>query len=117
MAGLALVARYLTGGRAELGATVPVDAGRILGAGLALATTMAILPIFFGQAALASSWIDLDLGPLGILPLVTSTLFDVGVYLVVFGLILDVLRSLGAEVDRQEELDSESAKASRGEQR
>ena len=26
---------------------------------------------------------------------------DVGVYLVVIGLVLDVLRSLGAEVDRQ----------------
>lgn len=105
VAGLALVARYLTGGRAELGATVPVDAGRILGAGLALAASMALLPLFFGQSALASAWIDLDLGPFGLLPLVTSTLFDVGVYLVVFGLILDVLRSLGAEVDRQEEED------------
>lgn len=109
VAGLALVARYLTGGRDELGATVPVDAGRILGAGLALAATMAILPIFFGQAALSSAWIDLDLGPLGTLPLVTSTLFDVGVYLVVFGLVLDVLRSLGAEIDKQEENDLETA--------
>ena len=117
VAGLALVARYLTGGRAELGATVPVDAGRILGAGLALAATMAILPIFFGQSALASAWIDLDLGLLGTLPLVTSTLFDVGVYLVVFGLILDVLRSLGAEVDRQEESDRESDTVNRGAQR
>jgi multicomponent Na+:H+ antiporter subunit A len=75
---------------------------------------MAILPLFFGQAALASSWLDLDLGPLGVLPLVTSTLFDVGVYLVVFGLILDVLRSLGAEVDRQEEADRESGSVHKG---
>ncbi len=103
VAGLALVARYLTGGRDELGATVPVDAGRILGAGLALAVTMAILPLFFGQAALASAWVDVDLGVFGVLPVVTSTLFDIGVYLVVFGLVLDVLRSLGAEVDKQEE--------------
>lgn len=102
VAGLALVARYLAGGRAELGATVPIDAGRILGAGLALASTVALLPIFFGQAALSSSWIDLNLGPLGVLPIVSSTFFDIGVYLVVFGLVLDVLRSLGAEVDRQE---------------
>lgn len=107
VAGLALVARYITGGRDELGATVPVDAGRILGAGLALASTMAVLPLFFGQSALASSWIDLDLGPLGVLPIVTSTFFDIGVYLVVFGLVLDVLRSLGAEVDRHEESDLE----------
>ncbi|WP_341783045.1 Na+/H+ antiporter subunit A [Leucobacter weissii] len=105
VAGLALVARYLTGGRHELGATVPIDAGRILGAGLAIAATTAVLPLFFGQSALASAWIDLDLGPLGVVPIVTSTFFDIGVYLVVFGLVLDVLRSLGAEIDEQEEKD------------
>ncbi|WP_245907352.1 Na+/H+ antiporter subunit A [Leucobacter massiliensis] len=103
VAGLALVARYLAGGRYELGATVPLDAGRILGVGLALAVSMALLPMAFGQSALASAWIDLDLGVFGTVPLVTSTLFDVGVYLVVFGLILDVLRSLGAEIDEHEE--------------
>lgn len=105
VAGLALVARYLTGGRDELGATVPTDAGRILGTGLALAATMAVLPLFFGHSALASAWIDLDLGPLGSVSFVSSTVFDVGVYLVVFGLILDVLRSLGAEIDKHEETD------------
>lgn len=105
VAGLALVARYLAGGRYELRATVPLDAGRILGVGLALAVSMAILPLFFGQPALASSWVDVDLGPFGTLPFVTSTLFDIGVYLVVFGLILDVLRSLGSEIDEHEEAD------------
>ncbi|MFA7497143.1 MAG: hydrogen gas-evolving membrane-bound hydrogenase subunit E, partial [Leucobacter sp.] len=103
VAGLALVARYLAGGRHELGATVPLDAGRILGTGLAIAVSMAIIPMFFGQSPLASAWVDVDLGPFGTLPLVTSTLFDVGVYLVVFGLILDVLRSLGVEIDEHEE--------------
>lgn len=103
VAGLALVARYLAGGRYELGATVPLDAGRILGSGLAIAVTMAFLPMLFGQSALASAWVDVDLGVFGSLPLVTSTLFDIGVYLVVFGLILDVLRSLGAEIDEHEE--------------
>lgn len=109
VAGLALVARYLTGGREELGATVPIDAGRILGTGLALAATVAVLPLFFGEAALSSVWFDLDLGPLGTVPIVSSTFFDIGVYLVVFSLVLDVLRSLGAEVDRHEETDLETA--------
>lgn len=108
VAGLALVARYLAGGRYELRATVPLDAGRILGIGLALAVGMAILPLFFGQPALASSWVDVDLGPFGTLPFVTSTLFDIGVYLVVFGLVLDVLRSLGSEIDEQEEAEIDS---------
>ena len=35
------------------------------------------------------------------LKVVTSSSFDIGVYLVVIGLGLDVLRSLGAELDRQ----------------
>lgn len=103
VAGIALVARYLAGGRYELGATVTLDAGRILGIGLGLATLTALVPLFFGQQALASSWCDLDLGPFGEISFVTSTIFDIGVYFVVLGLILDVLRSLGAEIDEHEE--------------
>ncbi len=111
VAGLALVARYLAGGRDELGATIPVDAGKILGTGLAIAATMGILPLFFGQSALSSAWVDLDLGPLGVLPLVSSAVFDIGVYLVVLGLVLDVLRSLGGEIDKQEEREDEDSGA------
>ena len=48
----------------------------------------------------------------GEIDLVTSMFFDIGVYLVVVGLALDVLRSLGAEVDRQSE-DAEAGTASR----
>jgi len=103
VAGLALVARYLAGGRFELGAAAPFDAGRTLGVGLALAGGAAIVPVFFGAAPLTSAWITLDLGVIGSVDLVSSTIFDIGVYLVVIGLVLDVLRSLGAELDRQYE--------------
>ncbi|MCB0943560.1 MAG: DUF4040 domain-containing protein, partial [Mycobacterium sp.] len=41
-AGLALVLRYLAGGRYELGETLPLDAGKILGAGLALSAGTAV---------------------------------------------------------------------------
>jgi len=40
---------------------------------------------------------------IGTVHLVTSLFFDLGVFLVVIGLVLDVLRSLGAELDRQGE--------------
>lgn len=110
VAGLALVARYLAGGRHELGATVTLDAGRILGIGLALATLTALVPLFFGQQALASTWFDIDLGIFGEISFVTSTVFDIGVYFVVLGLILDVLRSLGAEIDEHEEADAKIAR-------
>ena len=45
--------------------------------------------------------IDLRLPLLGELHLVSSVVFDVGVYLVVVGLVLDLLRALGSRIDRQ----------------
>ena len=60
-----------------------------------------IVPLFVGAAPLTSFFFEADLPVLGHVEFVTSTLFDIGVYLVVIGLVLDVLRSLGAEVDRQ----------------
>ncbi|MEV1129171.1 Na+/H+ antiporter subunit A [Agromyces sp. NPDC049794] len=103
VAGLALVARYLAGGRYELGEAAPIDAGRLLGVGLLLAAGTATLPLFFGATAFESSWFEADVPVLGTLSIGTSTLFDIGVYLVVVGLVLDILRSLGAEIDRQRE--------------
>jgi multicomponent Na+:H+ antiporter subunit A len=111
VAGLALVARYLAGGRHELGAAAPVDAGKLLGTGLALAVGTALVPIFFGRAALQSSFLEGTVWPFGHVEFVTSTIFDIGVYLVVVGLTLDVLRSLGAEVDKQQEDDLEKVTA------
>lgn len=101
VAGMALVMRYVAGGRYELGAAAPTDAGRLLGVGMSIAVACAIVPLFFGAAPLTSTWFEAELPVLGHVEFVTSTLFDVGVYLVVIGLVLDVLRSLGAEVDRQ----------------
>ncbi|GAA3589502.1 Na+/H+ antiporter subunit A [Klugiella xanthotipulae] len=100
VAGLALVTRYLAGGRYELGEALGIDAGRILGTGILLATGTALLGLFLGGEVLQSTWFQQDLGWVGEISIGTTTLFDIGVYLVVVGLILDVLRSLGAEIDR-----------------
>lgn len=101
VAGLALVTRYLAGGRYELGEALPIHPGLILGFGLFLAVGSGIIPVFFGHPPLSSAIIDLELPVFGDIHIVTTLLFDVGVFLVVVGLMLDVLRSLGAEVDRQ----------------
>lgn len=101
VAGMALVMRYVAGGRYELGAAAPTDAGRLLGAGMALAVATAVLPLLFGLPPLKSVFWEAEIPIIGHIEFVTSTLFDVGVYLVVVGLVLDVLRSLGGEVDRQ----------------
>lgn len=101
VAGLALVARYLAGGRYELAAAAPFSAGALLGGGMLIAAGTALVPLFFGANALTSTYWEAELWLLGEVEFVTSTIFDIGVYLVVIGLVLDVLRSLGAEVDRQ----------------
>ncbi|GAA1538487.1 multicomponent Na+:H+ antiporter subunit A [Microbacterium ginsengiterrae] len=101
VAGMALVMRYIAGGRWELGAAAPADAGRLLGAGLILAAGTAVVPLLFGLAPLTSAFWEWEIPGIGHIEFVTSTIFDIGVYLVVIGLVLDVLRSLGAEVDRQ----------------
>ncbi len=101
VAGLALVGRYLAGGRYELGAAAPVGAGAVLGTGMLLAAGTAAVPLLLGADALTSAFIKTELPVLGPVEFVTSTIFDIGVYLIVVGLVLDVLRSLGAEVDRQ----------------
>ena len=105
VAGMAFVARYLAGWRYELGAAAPLDAGKVLGTGLAFVVLTATVPLVLGADALTSTWFEAEVPVLGHVEFVTSTFFDVGVYLVVVGLVLDVLRSLGAEVDRQEEAD------------
>lgn len=99
--GIALVTRYLAGGRYELGEALPVNPGLVLGAGMALAVGSGIVPVFFGGAPLSSAIFDFNLPVVGEFHLVTSLFFDIGVFLVVIGLVLDILRSLGAEVDRQ----------------
>ncbi|WP_082775350.1 Na+/H+ antiporter subunit A [Pseudoclavibacter helvolus] len=106
VASLALAARYLAGGRAELDEAVKVDAGRLLGIGFLLATLTALVPIFFGQAPFTSSWIDQDIPGIGQFVFVTSTVFDIGVYLIVIALVIDILRSLGSEIDLQIEQDA-----------
>ena len=112
VAGTALLVRYLAGGRRELDEALPLPAGWLLGSGLVLSVATALFPLTVGGLIfqsydvhlrvpgleyLATPWGDWTL--LGDLHLVSSTVFDVGVYLVVLGMMLDLGRSLGSGID------------------
>ena len=101
VAGLALVLRYLAGGRYELGEAAPVDPGLLLGVGLLFSGGTGVAGLLLGADVLQTAILETTLPVLGDIKLVTSLFFDVGVYLIVVGLVLDILRSLGAELDRQ----------------
>lgn len=105
MAGTALIVRYLAGGRYELGEALPFHAGHILGFGLALAAFAGLLPLVFGGTILQTTVFDFTLPLWGDVHLASALLFDCGVYVLVIGLVLDILRSLGAEIDRHGEME------------
>ena len=102
VAGMALMIRYLAAGSRELDEAAPIDAGKVLGAGLAVAALSLLAPAAFGGRIGESYDINLDLALVGSPHLVTSVFFDVGVYLVVIGVMLDLARSLGSGIDTHE---------------
>jgi multicomponent Na+:H+ antiporter subunit A len=115
IAGLALTIRYLAGGRYELEQAMPIPAGVLLGSGLAVAALTGAIPLLFGGQVFQSAIVEFTLPVFGDIKFVTATIFDIGVYLVVVGLVIDVLRSLGSEVDRRSE--TEGAAQAEAEQR
>ena len=106
MAGLALTVRYLAGGRYELELATPINAGTMLGTGLALAALYAVTPVFFGGSVMQSYTFEAELPLFGAEKFVTALIFDIAVYLIVVGLILDILRSLGGRIDQRIEEDA-----------
>lgn len=107
--GIALAVRYLAGGRYELGEAAPVQPGVLLGTGLFLSAGVGLAALFVGGNVLESWILEFSLPVWGDVKLVTSLFFDVGVYLVVVGLVLDILRSVGAEIDRRAETGEDDA--------
>lgn len=105
VAGLALAVRYLAGGRYELTEAAPVQAGFVLGTGMALAVISGVLPLLVGGNVFSQATPVVHVPLLGELHFPTALLFDLGVYLVVVGVMLDFLRSLGAQIDQQQEAD------------
>ncbi len=117
--GMALLVRYLAAGRTELDHAAPYDAGKLLGAGLVVSFASAVVPALAGGRifqsydlyvtvpgweTVATPWGTVEL--LGTIHLVSSVPFDVGVYLIVMGVLLDIGRSLGRGIDEQDEVDA-----------
>ncbi len=112
VAGLALTVRYLAGGREELRAAAPLQPGLLLGVGLFLSAGVGLGALLFGGSVLQSWILEADVPVLGTVKLVTSLFFDIGVYLVVLGLMIDILRGLGSALDIQIEQERQPEKAS-----
>ncbi|MDO5049960.1 MAG: Na+/H+ antiporter subunit A [Actinomycetaceae bacterium] len=100
LAGIAFILRYMAGGRHELGEALPVNPGRLLGLGLFIAAAGGALPLAYGNTVLQSTEINLSLGFLGELHFTSALVVDIGVYILVVAVVLDLITAMGAQIDR-----------------
>ena len=110
VAALALILRYLAGGRAELEEALPLDGGRTMAVGLLLSLGAVVTPMFFGHPPLTTAYTKLPIPLIGDVSLPSALIFDAGVYLIVVGLALCTLTSLGAKLDEEEEMRKQRAR-------
>jgi multisubunit Na+/H+ antiporter MnhB subunit len=88
--GAALVLRYLAVGPEGV-RSVRVDPIALIGLGLATALAVGLAPLFGGRAFLESAIWKFDLPVIGPVKLVSSSLFDIGVHILVVGVVMAVL--------------------------
>ncbi|MGI9001477.1 MAG: MnhB domain-containing protein [Pseudonocardia sp.] len=100
VAGLAFVLRYIDGSSGDLRAVVRVRPPVVIGTGLTVAVLTALAPVAWGAPVLSSAKLAAELPLLGSVELQTSVFLDCGVYLLIVGVVLDLLRSLGAGIER-----------------
>ncbi|HWJ60331.1 MAG TPA: hydrogen gas-evolving membrane-bound hydrogenase subunit E [Acidimicrobiales bacterium] len=104
VAAAAFLLRFLADGEPPLRRVPRAGGVALVAVGLALAVITALAGLI-GGAALESGIASIDLPRVGPVKAVSSTVFDIGVYLLVIGAALAVIRSLGAEpVDSEREV-------------
>ena len=97
IASAAFMLHFLAGGQRFDRLSGVVSPETVIGVGLAASLATAAAPMFVGGVLLESHIWLLDIPVIGEVKLVSSLFFDLGVYLVVVGVVLAVLVSLGVE--------------------
>ena len=107
VAGAAISLRYLAGGIDEVRGISRFQPWTVLGAGIATSIGTALLPMLFGDPVMSSMGKELDLPILGKSYLSTTLAFDIGVYIVVIGLVFMVFEAFGQHLDTDDNTDED----------
>lgn len=102
VAGAACATRYMAGGPAELRRSVRFEPLTVLGVGLAVAVLTGLVLLLGDGSFLDHRLLEADVALLGTVKTTTALFFDIGVYLVVIGMLLAVLEALGAPSQEEE---------------
>jgi multicomponent Na+:H+ antiporter subunit A len=96
IAGAAFVFRILAGGRSERPAFARLSPVVLIAVGMLLAIGTGLAPLLAGNEFLESSVFHVHVPVIGDLKLVTAGVFDIGVYLLVIGVVILVLSHLAS---------------------
>jgi multicomponent Na+:H+ antiporter subunit A len=99
VAGAAFVLRFVAEGSDELRRAVPANPFRVLGLGVLVAATTGMGGWLVGLPLLSGGAVAVVVPLLGEVKATAALAFDVGVYLVVTGMVLAILDTLGGEMD------------------
>lgn len=97
VAGAAIAAIYVAGGMPDVRSVVPTRPWTILGGGLVLASAVAVVPVVLGDPVLYKWSFELAPPVLGAFKISSALVFDIGVALVVIGLVFMVFEAFGDE--------------------
>ncbi len=105
-AGAAVSLVFVAGGLESVRDLLPTRPWVVLGVGLAIAVVTALIPILLGGAVLEHAVFEVDVWMIGVLKATSALPFDIGVYLVVVGLVLMAYEAFGEDVVADADLDS-----------
>jgi multicomponent Na+:H+ antiporter subunit A len=102
-AGAAISLRYVARGVPAVRGILPFQPWLVLGTGLLLSVLTAFVPMLTGHAILEHAVWEADLPIIGHVKVTSALPFDVGVYLIVVGLVLMVFEAFGEDPDHEVE--------------
>jgi len=97
VAGVSVVLIWIAGGTATLRRVLPVRSTVLMGSGLVVAAITGFAALLPGLEFLESGYIETSLPLFGEVKVVSALFFDIGVYLVVVGMALGLVKALGEE--------------------
>jgi len=97
VAGATIALIFVAGGMDDVRSVVPVRPWTILGGGLAVAASVATVPILLGNPVMDNWKLYIDLPLLGEAKISSALVFDIGVAAVVIGTIFMVFEAFGDE--------------------
>ena len=95
VAGIGIALRFVAGGIDEVRTALPLQPWHLLGLGLLIASVTAVAPLLFGKSLMESGKVEWDAPILGVIKTTSALPFDIGVYLVVVGLVLMMFEAFG----------------------